>query len=145
MSNPNINVTAGGLLVNVDGLGVFTFAHRSMRNQIAIECEYSRLTEGLHIPTAFLGNLAQMVADLSVLTVGAPKDWGKTPDGKPTSDVSEMDAFDPETLVKIQKVWSALGDKEAEFRSRQSAAKTGEGVGEQADPVVPPEIQAPAD
>lgn len=140
------NTTAtGAMIVPVKGVGVFTFAHRSMGNQIAIECEYSRLTEGLHAPTEFLGRLAQTVADLTVLTISAPKDWGSRPDGTRTDVLSEMDAFDPETFDLITRVWSALSDKEAAFRQGRKPQGGGAPAGGTDEPVVPPAVQPTAD
>lgn len=122
-----------GLLVNVEGIGPFVFDKRTMRNQIAIECEYSRQTEGLTHPTPFLGNLATRMADLMVLTVTAPKGWMP-------ADLMEKDAWDEDTYAQIEKVWGALRDKEAEFRRRLQTAPAGEAAGEQDELVVPPAV-----
>lgn len=138
--------TSSGLVVNVDGVGVFVFGHRTTRNQIAIECEYSRLTESLPFVTDFLGRLATRMADLKVLTVSQPKGWGKTPAGEPTDDIDEMDGFDEDTYALIDKVWSALRDKEAAFRGKPvgTEAPREDDVGD-GGTVVSPEVQPSAD
>lgn len=126
-------------IVNVPDIGTFTFGPRHMANQMKIECEYCRLTEGLTGITAFLANLAQMVADLSVLTVDGPKGMA----GK--DDILALDACDPETFARLQKVWSALCDKEAEFRGLLQPKAGGQGNDGDGGAVVAPPLQPGAD
>lgn len=114
---------ATDFVVPVDGIGVFTFAKKSLRDQFAIEAEYSRLTEGLDSVTTFLWNIATATSTLVVLTVSAPPGW----------DIETLDPEDPESYLKLMKVWGALRDKQAAFR--QAAKKPGEGEGQGAVPV----------
>lgn len=128
------------LLVPVDGIGVFTFAMRSLERQFRIEAEYCRLTEGLPQVTTFLGNLAQSVADIACLLVSGPPGWASR------DEILAKDAFDPDTYKDLQKVWSALRDKEAEFRGQPASTQEGrEGDGEDAGTVVPPSVPPAAD
>lgn len=98
--------SATDFVVPVDGIGTFTFAKKTMRDQIAIEVEYSRLTEGIETVTNFLWNLASSVSVLKVLTVTAPDGW----------NLDALDPEEPESYDKLMKVWSALRDKQASFR-----------------------------
>lgn len=91
----------------VDGIGTFTFAKRRMRDELAIASEFSRLTEGVEMPTTYLSSVAGWISTLKVLTVRAPDDW----------DIDEMDPLDPDTYEKLVKVHTALREKEGSFRS----------------------------
>lgn len=124
-----------GLIVPVEGIGTFTFAMRTIGNQFKIESEYCRLTDGVPEVTVFLGNLAQSVADISVLVVSGPKGWASR------EDILNKDAYTPETYEQINRVWSALRDKEASFRGIQTEPQEG-GQGDVGDDVVvvPPEV-----
>lgn len=98
-------------VVPVEGVGEFTFAKKSIRDQFAIETEYSRLTEGYESVTNFLHNLATAVSNLTVLTVTAPDGW----------DVFALDPDDSDSYMKIMKVWGALRDKQVAFRKGPQA------------------------
>jgi hypothetical protein len=119
-------------VVPVDGVGSFSFAKKKFSDQIAIESEYNRLTEGQDTVTTFLWNIATATANLKVLTVSAPPNW----------DVEELDPEDPESYIKLMKVWGALRDKQAAFR--QGAKPAVEGIGEAPIPdvgvLVPPQV-----
>lgn len=138
MSTPNQDPLMPFIL-KVEDIGTFTFAPRTLGNQIKIECEYCRLTEGMLGVTTFLSNLAQYVADLSILVVSGPPGWSNR------QEILAKDACDPETFAKIEKVWSALSDKEAEFRGFLQAKKGGEGEQPDAGAVVAPPVQPAAD
>lgn len=126
------------LPVNVEGIGSFIFKMRTIQNQFRIEVEYAKLTEGVAEVTTFLGNLAEHVADLSCLILSGPPGWS-------ADDIMKMDAFDTETYVKIEQVWSALRDKETSFRGFAEAPTTGEGDERPTGDVVSPEVQPPAE
>ncbi|MEX3764463.1 hypothetical protein [Paraburkholderia phenoliruptrix] len=123
--------------VHVDGVGAFTFARRNMRAEIAIAAEYSRLTEGVSQPSAFLDTIAGWLSTLKVLTVKAPAGW----------DLDEMDPLDDEAYAILLKVHAALREKEGSFRRRTG----GEGQaqrprdGGNGGVLVPPEVQPGAD
>lgn len=106
-------------VVTVDGIGTFSFAKKTMRSQISIQTEYSRLTEGVETPTNFLANIASAMACLKVQTVSAPDGW----------DIMTMDPEDSESYQSIMKVWGALRDKQATFRARSGAKPQGDSTG----------------
>lgn len=97
---------ATDFVVPVDGVGEFTFGKKTIRDQFAIETEYSRLTEGTESVTNFLHNIAVAFSNLKVLTVTAPKDW----------DLEGLDPDDSDSYMKLMLVWGALRDKQAAFR-----------------------------
>jgi hypothetical protein len=105
--------------VDVDGIGHFVFARRTMRDEMRISAEYSRFTEGLSQPTNYLDSMAGWIATLNVLTVSMPHNW----------DPENMDPFDPESEENILKVYSALRIKEGSFRPKKEAASEGSGQG----------------
>lgn len=100
--------------VTVDGLGTFTFGRRRLRDELAIAAEFSRLTEGVDTPTAYLASVAGWIATLKVLTVAAPEGW----------DIDAMDPLEEDTYTNLVKVHSALREKEGSFRS--GSKQTGE-------------------
>ena len=93
-------------IVDVEGVGSFTFGRRKMGDEIKIQVEYARMIEGVE-PTDWLATVAGCIAALKVLTVRAPEDW----------DIDEMDPLEDDTYRKLLKVHRALSDKEASFRS----------------------------
>lgn len=92
--------------ITVDGVGTFTFAKRSMRSNLAIAAEYSRLTEGVENPVPFLDTVATWMSTLKVLTVAAPDGWV----------LDDMDPEDEDTYTKLGRVYGALRNKEGSFR-----------------------------
>lgn len=119
--------------LDVEDIGRFTFRKRTLMMQAAIECEYARLTEGLLLVTPYLEQLAGSLADIRVLMVTGPKGWG-------VKDLDEMDADDPEVLPRLQKVWSALRDKQASFQKPAEPKEGGQGVGGDDRTLVPPDV-----
>lgn len=119
-------------IVKVDDVGQFTFARRKMKDEIAIQVEYSRMLDGV-VPTPWLDVVAGWISALRVLTVRAPEGW----------DVDEMDPLDADVYARIGKVHGALTKKEQDFRSQ--AGGRGQGAGSGAVPdgqvLVPPEVQ----
>lgn len=101
--------------VNVEGVGVFTFGRRTMRDQIAIEVEFARIIDGVE-PTVWLETLGGWLSTLRVLTVRAPDGW----------DLDALDPTDAETYSKLLRVHDALAEKERSFRQQPKPA--GEGV-----------------
>jgi hypothetical protein len=94
--------------LDVEGVGTFVFARRTMRDELRISAEYSRLTEGVLTPTPYLDTVAGWMATLKVLTVKCPHNW----------DPETMDPFDTDTEEKILKVYGALRVKEGSFRKK---------------------------
>ena len=123
--------------VEVEPIGTFTFAKRTMRDELRILAEVSRLTEGVESPTAQLSVLAGWLAPLKVLTVRAPEGW----------DLETLDPLDPESYQKLIKVYGALRDKEGSFRRGTSGDGEGGGAkdGEKPGVLVPAKTQPGAD
>lgn len=108
MSNENRAPASTDFHLDVDGVGHFVFAKRTMRDEMRIAAEYSRLTEGVETPTPYLDTVAGWMATLKVLTVSAPHNW----------DPETMDPFEPESEERILKVYAALRVKEGSFRKK---------------------------
>lgn len=98
--------------LNVEGIGTFLFSRRTMRHEIKVSAEYSRLTEGVTTPTAYLDLVSTWLATLSVLTVSAPEGW----------DLNAMDPLEEETYARLSKVFAALRAKEDSFRRKAAPA-----------------------
>lgn len=97
-------------VVNVEGVGSFTFGRRTMRDEIAIQVEYARIIDGV-TPTPWLENVGGWMATLRILTVRAPEGW----------DLDDMDPLEPETYENLFRVYSALREKEDFFRGKSKA------------------------
>lgn len=108
--------------VTVEGIGTFTFMRRNMRAEMAIAAEYSRLTEGVDTPTAWLDNVAGWISQLSVLTVHAPDGW--------SLNLDDIDPEDGEFYQRLIRVHGALRAKELSFRAGRAA--TGQASGQSA-------------
>ncbi|MDP3327205.1 hypothetical protein [Parvibaculum sp.] len=124
-------------VVTVDGIGVFTFAKKGMRDQFAIEAEYSRLTEGVETVTDFLWSAANSFANLKVLTVSAPDGW----------NLEGLDPDDSNDWERLTKVWSALRDKQLSFRkaAQEGGEKPGARPPKDDGVLVPKEVQPGSD
>lgn len=122
---------------DIPGIGNFSFARRSMRDELRIAAEYSRLTEGVEKPTDWLHIVATWISTLSVLTVTAPPGW----------DIEAMDPLDQESYDKLLAVHTALRVKEDSFRSSKSANSQAArpGNGEVDGVLVPAQVQPAAD
>ncbi|HET7675834.1 MAG TPA: hypothetical protein VFL54_09960 [Gammaproteobacteria bacterium] len=123
--------------VDVEGIGTFQFRRRTMRENLRIDAEYSRLTEGVETPSKSLDLTAEMMSTLKVLTEDAPDGW----------DVDALDPLDPETYRKLIAVYSALREKEEFFRRGPGKAGQGDRQTSGGDDgvVVPADVQPGAD
>ena len=101
--------------VSVEGVGMFAFGRRTMRDEIAIQVEYARIIDGV-TPTEWLALVGGWMSALRILTVRAPDGW----------DIDALDPTDPETYSKLSRVYEALTEKERSFRQQSKPA--GEGV-----------------
>ena len=91
----------------VEGVGVFTWRiPRTMRDEIRIAAEVSRLTEGVETPTRWLAAISEMMSSLKTLTVAAPDGW----------NLDDMDPLDPATYKKMSEVFGSLIAAEGRFR-----------------------------
>lgn len=120
--------------VPVDDVGTFVFGHKSVADQIKIEAEYARLTEGVEIVPRFLHVLSTALADIKVMAVTVPDGW----------DINAMDGEDDDNYQKIVDVRSAYRKKVDEFRAKPAVASppAGEGDGGDGGALVPPEVPA---
>lgn len=105
----------GDFSVPVGKLGTFTFARRSMEDEIKIQVEYARMIEGVE-PTAWLSITCNWLATLKVLTVSAPSGF----------DVNDLDPLDEEVYVNMRDAYNALREKELSFRRKSGKAGEGE-------------------
>lgn len=96
--------------VVVDGIGSFTFARRTMADEIKIQVEYARIIEGV-TPTEWLSRVGGWISTLKVLTVRAPDDW----------DLDDMDPLDEKVYEDMMLVYMALRAKEDSFRGKHGA------------------------
>lgn len=117
----------------VEGVGNFVFARRTMRDEMRVAAEYSRLTEGVETPTPFLETIAGWIATLKVLTVAAPDGW----------DLDDMDPLDEDVYAKIGKVNKALRLREGQFRKAKGTPGqgTGQAAGGNDQLLVSPQVQ----
>lgn len=103
--------------LDVEGVGNFAFRHRTMRDELRIATEYSRLTEGIDTPSKQLDAIANMLSTVKVLCAEPPDGW----------DIETMDPLDPQTFAQLFTVYSALREREKFFRSRPGQTGQGEG------------------
>lgn len=97
-------------VVDVDGIGSFTFAKRTMADEIKIQVEYARLIEGVEA-TDWLSRVGGWISTLKVLTVRAPSGW----------DIDDMDPLDETVYENMMLVYMALRAKEDSFRRKHGA------------------------
>lgn len=121
--------------VDVEGIGRFIFARRTLADETKIQVEFARITEGV-TPTPWLGTLVDWQCTLSVLTVNSPPDW----------NVDEMDPLDDDTFSRLNAVYSALRAKELSFRRKPKQGGEGDrpANGQDNGVLVPPEVQSAA-
>lgn len=104
-------------VVNVEGVGTFTFARRTMRDELDIQREYADILRGV-VPTAWLEIVGNWISVFKVLTVTAPSDW----------DLDGMDPLDNATYAKMKRVYDAMSEKESSFRSGNVPQSEGNGA-----------------
>lgn len=118
--------------IHVDELGDFRIARRTMRVELQMQVEYSRIVQGVQ-PSAYLDLLATWIAAAKVLVLKGPDGW----------DVDALDPLDQGDMKKLMLLNGAINAKEASFRGK--TAKGGEAGGPGAvgndQVLVPPEVQ----
>lgn len=107
--------------VDVDGIGSFSFAKRTMADEIKIQVEYARIIEGVEA-TEWLSRVGGWISTFKVLTVRAPAGW----------DIDDMDPLDNKVYEDMMLVYLALRAKEDSFR-RKPGARGEEGGQAQGD------------
>lgn len=122
-------------IVDVKGEGRFTFARRTMADEIEIQREYARHAGGVE-PTVWLATLAEYLSTLAVLTVEAPDSW----------DVDAMDPLDDETYKRLGRVFAALRERENTFRRKPDQVGEGQrpAAGGDGGSVVSPDVPVAA-
>lgn len=122
---------------HVEGVGAFSFLRRTMRLEMRIGAEYSRLTEGVDTPTQWFELVAGILAAIKVLVVAAPPGW----------DLEQLDPTDDETWDQLVLIHRALRDQEDTFRraKKKQSETTGAAAVGNAGVLVPSEIQPAAD
>ena len=94
-------------VVNVEGVGAFTFARRNIRLQVALDVEVARKSEGVALPDQ-VALFIRALATLKVLTVAAPEGWSP----------EEADPFEQDSYDRVMLAWGALREQEETFRKR---------------------------
>lgn len=97
--------------VNVENVGTFTFAKRTMRDECAIQVEFASIINGVE-PTEWLQAVGGWLSTLRVLTVRSPDGW----------DLEELDPLEADTYAKLKAVYEALVTKERSFRRKQDTS-----------------------
>jgi hypothetical protein len=106
------------LKVSVDGVGEFTFRHRTQRDSFRILGNAERMTGG-PVAGAGLWRAAMMFATLEALALEAPDGW----------DFSALDPFVDEDVVRAEAAFRGLEQAEATFRARPGAKRARAGAG----------------
>lgn len=103
--------------VQIEGVGSFRFARRTMAEEIRIQAEYAKYLNGAD-PTPWLASVAGWLATLRVLTVRAPDGW--QPD-----ELELLDPLDEQVYAKLSQIHGGLRDAEREFRRKPDARGQG--------------------
>lgn len=121
----------------VEGIGQFKFSRRSLGDELKVQVEYARITEGLMQPTPWLYSLGTWLSALRVLMVSAPDGW----------DMEAMDPLDDDTYDQMKRVYEAMREKEDSFRRKPGKASqaTGPGDGQVGGVLVSEAVQPPAE
>lgn len=122
--------------VVVEGIGTFMFGYRKLADELRIQVEYARITEGVQA-TVWLFNLATYMSALRILMVKSPAGW----------DLEELDPLDEDTFIQLERVFNALRAKEDDFRPHlRKASKAPSQVDVPDNGVlVPSEVQSAAE
>jgi hypothetical protein len=103
--------------LDVEGIGKFMFAKRTMRDECECQVEFARIIQGVE-PTQWLNIVGGALADLRTLTVVQPQGF----------DLETLDPLDAESYNRLVKVHNALRDKERSFRRGNGAPSEGSGA-----------------
>ena len=116
--------------VDVDQLGRFLFARRSVGDLFKIRGRYNQVTDGHYDADGNMADIAALAfVTIQLLLVGGPDGF----------DLDHLDPLvDDDYENKLITIWRALRDKELSFRSGQDkGGKEGRaGTGEHPSPVV---------
>lgn len=94
--------------VEIEGVGTFIFGRRTLKDELRIQAEYSRITEGVETPTLMLYTLGIAIATIRVLMVQAPVGF----------DLDTLDPIEDDTFIQLQSVYEGVKAKEYSFRKK---------------------------
>lgn len=121
--------------VPVEGIGQFKFSRRSLGDELKVQAEYARITEGAIQPTPWLFSLGTWISALRVLMVSAPDGW----------DLEALDPLADESYAQIKQIYEAMREKEDSFRRKPGKASQAPSQGDgQDNRVLVPETLQPA-
>ena len=122
--------------VSVEGVGDFVFGYRKMRDQIAIDTEIAKLTEGLNLVPDYLITFVGAFAAIKVLAVEYPDKW----------DPENLDPLEEDSFSELLAVHRALREKERTFRAGtpKGGQVTGQGAIKDSGVLVSQEAQPDA-
>lgn len=117
----NRKPTSTDFAVDVDGIGRFMFARRTMRDTYRIRGEYGQMTGGNYDADGAMVDISALgYATINALLVSGPNDWS----------LDDMDPLlDHEPEEQIMKVFTALREKELSFRRGSAPDVQAEGEG----------------
>lgn len=125
--------------IDVDGIGRFIFARRTMRDTYRIRGDYGELTNGNYDEDGAMVDISALgYATIKTLMVSGPEGWS----------LDEMDPLsDEDPEEQIMKVFTALREKELSFRRKSSSRVQAEreGPGGDVRDVLQEEVQPSAD
>lgn len=123
--------------VDVDGIGRFMFAKRTIRREFVILSIHSDLTGGTSNPSPLLDDFATAFATIKGLLVQGPDGW----------DIEDLDPLGDDTWAHISRIHGALRAREDAFRQGPNPAVQADSTQAIADDrvLVPSEVQPAAD
>lgn len=110
---------AGKLRVEVPGVGVFLFRHRTFRDSIRIAAEVEQMLGFQAGVSGGLQSVAAMFATLTTLLDQAPAGF----------DLENMDPLNDSSLSRLEEVYLALREAETNFRKPRSEDGEGPSAG----------------
>lgn len=122
--------------VEVEGVGTFIFGRRTLKDELRIQAEYSRITEGVDTPTLMLYTLGIAIATIRILMVQGPVDF----------DLDALDPVEEDTFTQLQAIYEGVKAKEYSFRKKSGKGSKADSTPDvEVDGVlVPTEVQPSA-
>jgi hypothetical protein len=121
--------------VEVDGIGQFNFARRTVGDTYKIRGRYNQITDGYYDEEGRMADLSALgYVSIQTLLVEGPSGF----------DIETLDPLvDEDFDAKVLRIFSALRAKELSFRPRpaKGSEAAGQGNGGNVRPVVSEEIQ----
>lgn len=119
--------------IDIEGVGRFRIAKRTMRDELRIQVEYANIIQGVQ-PTDWLNLVGGWISTLKVLAVESPEGW----------DIDSLDPLEDDTYRKLGHINAAIAAKEASFRGKSSEGGETGGAGKIRDDtvLVSPQVQS---